>query len=853
MNTMNCRKAVAAWLAVALFSSTLTACGGVLEVGVETTLTADAAATVVALATENARLRALLATRQATPTLAGTVSPTPVAISTAGPIFTMGVKAVAGSPPGTRLNQLLHEYEGISLGDWSPDGTHLVLYTPAGPLEGEQIPDAEPMIVDVESGAAWRTGDGGPYPYQDWFAWLPNGDALFVAGGELWRAQADGQDRRLLTEAVADTIIAFTPSPDGGTVLTRGERQYWLIPTDGGVPRAVTDLPGGSGGWSWSPDGTQIALWHENGTTYLVDLASATAHALAETPVVGGWPVAPVWLANGQLFLNAPVYPYNRPALVDLESSDVRDLVSTLGLPEPEHIISRYYPSPDGMYMAINVADLDKFANMNYLWNIVTDELTEVGPPVGVFAGLWSPTGKQIEVLLGEGDEEVLAVLDASSGEVHRLAEPAWPPTAWTPDGTRITFASPEGEVWVVPADGSSSAKLLMPSLGDNPVPQWSPDGCRLAVAVEHRFGSFYGELYVVELVSVTEETPAPAGPEGQLALLIGGPPLSLVNLAGGAPRTLGAENMATYGALFFQWSPNGREIVYSADADLWLLDAESGERQNLTNNDRWDLMPTWSLDGDWIVFTSRPLLPNESKTGWGEGAWGGALVVIGANGADFRILDDEGNVMATPSWAPTGRRLAYAADGELRLYDLDTGERSVLAPSDFNLDVAYLDGPAWSPDGRLIAAYFSHSAEFAEWDALGAGTAPDVGQGVVLLDPKTHTANVLFEWEAPFVGAIPVLRWQPGGDLLLIDVRAAPRVPQQAGLWLADPATGKVTALPVAAYDADWSPDGRWIAAIDLDDRERLVLVNVEHPTAEPAVHRWPYGLEGLAWRPLP
>jgi len=402
-----------------------------------------------------------------------------------------------------------------------------------------------------------------------------------------------------------------------------------------------------------------------------------------------------------------------------------------------------------------------------------------------------------------------------------------------------------------VSADGSGEAERLLPSLGESPTLQWSPDGRRLAVAVEHRFGPFYEELYVVELVSVAEEAPAPAGPEGQLALLIGGPPLSLVNLAGGPPQTLRAGNMATYGALFFQWSPDGREIVYSADADLWLLDVESSESQNLTNNDRWDLMPAWSPDGDWIAFISRPLLPDESKTGAMRGASGGALAVIGANGVGFRVLDDEGTVAAPPSWAPTGRRLAYAAGGELRLYDLDTSRRTVLDPLDFGLtDVAYMGNPAWSPDGRFMAAYFSRSAEFAEWDALGAGTAPDVGQGILLLDLETQTAGVLFEWEAPFVGPIAALRWQPGGSLLLIDVRAAPRVPQQAGLWLADPSSGKVTALPVAAYDADWSPDGRWIAAIDLDDRERLVLVDVKRLEAELIVSRWP-SLAGLAWRP--
>lgn len=139
-----------------------------------------------------------------------------------------------------------------------------------------------------------------------------------------------------------------------------------------------------------------------------------------------------------------------------------------------------------------------------------------------------------------------------------------------------------------------------------------------------------------------------------------------------------------------------------------------------------------------------------------------------------------------------------------------------------------------------------------ADWNDLGAGTAPDIGQGVLLLDLEAQTARTLLEWEGPFVGALASLRWQPGGRLLLIQVHAAPRVAGQASLWLADPDSDELTALPAPAYDADWSPDSRWIAAIDLDDRVRLLLVDARQPAAEPIVRRWPYGLEGLSWRPV-
>lgn len=817
------------------------ACHGTFDLQVETTPLTEA--TIAALEAENARMSVRLTLQPA--------APTPLASATPGTAPTIDLKAIERGPSGALIVQLLHDYVGITLGDWAPDGVHLLLYAPAGPLEGRRIPDVEPVIVDVESGTAWSTGGTGPY--QDRFAWLPNSDALFVAGSELWRAQANGGGRRSLTGAVHEAITAFILAPDGHAALARGEQQYWLVPAGGGTPRAVAGLPGGDGGWSWSTNSTQVALWHEDGLTYQVDPTMATATPLAKTPIVGGQPVPPIWLVNNQLFLNAPVYPGNGPAMVSLEDGTVHDAAATLDLPSPEHGDYRYHAAPGGTHVTITVADLDQFTNTNYLWDVVTGELTEVGPPVDTFTGGWNPTGGQVEVQLGAGDEEVLAVLDVSSGEVRRLAKSAWPPTIWTPDGSHITFASPEGEIWIVPAGGTGEAERLLPSLGENPVLRWSSDDQRLAIATDHRFGPFHEKLYIVELMPVAGETLAPTGPEGQLAVLIGGPPVSLIDLAGGPPRTLGAENMATYGALFFQWSPDGEKIVYSTDADLWLLDVESGESQQLTNNRRWDLLPAWSPDGALVAFTSRPLLLDESKTGWGKGAWGGPLAVTGANGADFRILDEEGNVGAPPSWAPTGRRLAYAANGELRLYDLNADLRTVLTPSDFGLaDVSYLDGPAWSPDGRFVAAYFSRGAELADWNDLGTGTAPDAGQGVLLLDLEAQTARTLFEWEGPFVGALASLRWQPGGRLLLIQVHTAPRVAGQAGLWLVDPDSGELTALPAPAYDADWSPDGRWIAAIDLDDRERLLLVDARQPAAEPIFHRWPYGLEGLSWRPV-
>jgi Tol biopolymer transport system component len=167
-------------------------------------------------------------------------------------------------------------------------------------------------------------------------------------------------------------------------------------------------------------------------------------------------------------------------------------------------------------------------------------------------------------------------------------------------------------------------------------------------------------------------------------------------------------------------WSPDGRRILFIHDStlrapvypeqkefeshhpvELYLMDADGGNRHLLRRLEPVIYSAAWSPDGKTLAITCLPeALPNRPQPA-GEPMRAGLFLLPADGRGEPRLLIRNA---FTPSWSPDGKKLAFSVErprGQWAVHD---------ANSDGSHDVPLTDpnrmggSPAWSPDGKLIA-----------------------------------------------------------------------------------------------------------------------------------------------------
>ncbi|HEV2617397.1 MAG TPA: DPP IV N-terminal domain-containing protein [Candidatus Acidoferrales bacterium] len=415
-------------------------------------------------------------------------------------------------------------------------------------------------------------------------------------------------------------------------------------------------------------------------------------------------------------------------------------------------------------------------------------------------------------------------------------ARPAYSEPGVSPDGKEIAFVS-GGDIWTVPSAGGE-ARLLVSDTATESRPLYSPDGTKLAY-VSARDGS--GNVYVLtfatgEVKRLTYDDSLDRvdgwSRDGKWIYFSSANhdisymnDVYRVNVEGGTPMAVMADRYAN--EYFAAPSPDGKTVAITArgivseqwwrkghshldESEIWLVrDGTTPKYEAVTDGSAKDSWPMWNADGRELYYVSDR---SGAQNIWAQTVGGKAREVT-----QFK----KGRVL-WPAISSDGRTIVFERHFGIWKLDTATGRASEVAitrrgipagPAVEHLRLTdHIGDLALSPDGKKVA-FVAHGEVFA-------ASAKDGGDATRVTFTPTEESQV---------------RWAPDSRKLVY-VSDRDGVPH---LFLYDFATSKETRLTHdAAADAAprFSPDGKMLAferggrelrVMDLESKQERAIAN--------------------------
>ena len=400
-----------------------------------------------------------------------------------------------------------------------------------------------------------------------------------------------------------------------------------------------------------------------------------------------------------------------------------------------------------------------------------------------------------------------LSAIDVDTGEAQEIALPdeisSNSLTDVSRDGSKLLLRSQqstasEQPLWVVPSNGGSGRRLPGVLAHDA---AWMPDGTGIVYAT----GNTLAEVTPNEDSStVYAKLPGRAfwlrwSPDGKLLRFTLSDPVTHVaalwEMTTGShiPRPVSIPDAGHLSACCGVWLPDGQSYIFQANDNLWELKGfgRNAALLQLTNGPLRSLSPVAARSGDRIFF-----LGLEAPSGLEE---------FDPQRKEFR---------SAPAFLADANRVDYSKDGKwvawadihekLWRAHLDGSDKVRLTPDDLEVFLAH-----WSPDGKRLAVMARKPGGVWQIYLVDASGS----KAEVLLNEARNAADP--GWSADggslVFGREPDLMGKESGshDLQIINLAAhkEEELPNSEGL-----------------FSPRWSPDGRWIVALTLDQKSMML-----------------------------
>jgi tricorn protease len=468
----------------------------------------------------------------------------------------------------------------------------------------------------------------------------------FVYAGDIWTVNSNGGEARRLTSHLGLELFPKI-SPDGQWIAFSGEysgnRQVFVMPANGGVPRQLTwynsvGVMPPRGGWDnvvldWAPDSKQILIrsnrtsfGERQGKYFLVSFDGKSEKPLPVTN--GGFGVLSpdgsrlVFTPVDREFRNWKRYKGGRATdlwIYDLKENSSEQITNFEGTDQ--------LPTWSGDNILFT-SDRDLKLNI-WQYNTLTKETKQI-THYTEFDVMW-PSGngnylvyenggyiyrlnlqsgqaEKVKISLNFDNPNLIPYYKSVKDDVHSFS--------LSPTGKRALFDA-RGDIFSVPAENGITTNLTETQGVREIYPAWSPDG---------KYISYYSdltgeyELYLLENKKgarprqVTSGSSAwkyqPLWSPDSRYLLFSDRTLKLRLVEAATGKISDIDHATSNELRTYNFSPDSHWITYNKEGSneksaIWVYEISTGKKQQVTDGEFSDNTPVFSFDGNYIFFAS--------------------------------------------------------------------------------------------------------------------------------------------------------------------------------------------------------------------------------------------------------